>query len=116
MSSIYMTDLKRATAISKTDELYKYLNPKTAQKKAMEYLGNEAIIYKSNRQSKKYMIVNPLTKKFVHFGTMKPAMEDYTKHTDDERRSRYRARAENIRGQWREDPYSPNNLSIHILW
>ena len=75
-----MTDLKRATAISKTDELYKYLNPKTAQKKAMEYLGNEAIIYKSNRQSKKYMIVNPLTKKFVHFGTMKPAMEDYTKH------------------------------------
>ena len=42
--------------------------------------------------------------------------EDYTKHKDDDRRQRYLARATKIKGDWKEDKYSPNNLSIHILW
>lgn len=34
----------------------------------------------------------------------------------DKRRKAYRARAENIKGNWRDNKYSPNNLAINILW
>lgn len=33
-----------------------------------------------------------------------------------ERQRLYLARATNIKGKWRENKYSPNNLSIHLLW
>jgi DNA adenine methylase len=36
--------------------------------------------------------------------------------TADERRRLYRARATNIKGNWKQDKYSPNNLAINILW
>jgi hypothetical protein len=36
--------------------------------------------------------------------------------TAKERRKSYRSRAENIKGKWREDKTSPNNLAINILW
>ena len=36
--------------------------------------------------------------------------------TAHERRRLYHARAENINGSWKRDPYSPNNLAIHIIW
>ena len=52
--------------------------------------------------------------KIVHFGQM--GYEDYTKHKDKDRRARYLARAENMHGEWRNKPFSPNNLSIHLLW
>lgn len=42
--------------------------------------------------------------------------EDYTKHNDPERRLRYLARATKIKGDWKNNPYSPNNLSIRLLW
>jgi hypothetical protein len=42
--------------------------------------------------------------------------EDYTIHQDDKRRDSYLSRATNIKGNWRDNKYSPNNLSIHILW
>lgn len=42
--------------------------------------------------------------------------EDYTKHHDDKRRKNYLTRANSIKGNWRTDKYSPNNLSIHLLW
>ena len=38
------------------------------------------------------------------------------KGTADERRRLYRARATNIKGDWKKDKYSPNNLAINILW
>jgi hypothetical protein len=34
----------------------------------------------------------------------------------DEHRRRYLARATKIKGDWKKDPYSPNNLAIHVLW
>ena len=43
-------------------------------------------------------------------------MEDYTLHGDKKRRDRYLKRATNIKGKWQDNPYSPNNLSINILW
>jgi len=38
-------------------------------------------------------------------------IEDANKH-----RKNYRSRAEKIRGNWKENPESPNNLAINILW
>ena len=51
---------------------------------------------------------------WVHFGEM--GYEDYTKHKDEKRRKRYLKRSAGIKGKWKENPYSPNNLSRSLLW
>lgn len=71
-------------------------------------------IFISTRPNKKFMIKNPKTGKWVHFGQMN--FEDFTKHKDQERRIRYLKRAMNIKGNWRNDAFSPNILSINLLW
>ena len=91
-----------------------YSNIKEAQQKAHNYLGKSAKLSPSTRSGKKYMIQDKNTGKMVHFGQL--GYEDLTKHKDEERRQRYLKRATNMRGNWKENPYSPNNLSIHILW
>jgi hypothetical protein len=67
------------------------------------------------------MIYNPITEKFVHFGAM--GYLDYTKYIQlydikiaNEHRRRYLKRALKIRGNWQNNPYSPNYLSILLLW
>ena len=95
-------------------EILKWSEPLIAQANAYKYLGNDAKIYFSNRKGKKYKIFNPNTNKFVHFGAI--GYQDYTRDPDPRKKARYLARATNIKGQWRNDLYSPNNLSIHILW
>jgi hypothetical protein len=52
--------------------------------------------------------------KWAHFGQI--GYEDYTKHKDEYRRMNYLLRSSNIKGNWKNDMYSPNNLSINILW
>jgi len=42
--------------------------------------------------------------------------EDFTKHKNLKRRQNYLTRSTNIKGDWKKNKYSPNNLSIHILW
>ena len=91
-----------------------YSNYETATKKAKMYLGKKAELFPSTRADKKYMILDPTTNKYVHFGQM--GFSDHTKHRDDSVRYRYLRRAINIKGNWRDNKYSPNNLSIHILW
>lgn len=98
--------------IPKDDILYQFSDPMLAQKKAFDYAGLQ--LYKSANPSKKYMIINPITNKLVHFGAQ--GMEDYTKHKDKERRILYLKRATKIKGDWKNNPYSPNNLAINILW
>ena len=94
--------------------LSEYSNIKEAQRKAFKYLGKSAVLSPSTRKDKKYMIQDQNTGRIVHFGQL--GYEDFTKHKDEERRQRYLNRATNMRGEWRDNPYSPNNLSIHILW
>ena len=94
-------------------ELQKYSDFNTAQKNAIKYLGNDAKLSISTRKDKKYMIKNDRNT-WIHFGQL--GYEDYTKHKDNERRKRYLSRATKIKGQWKDDKYSPNNLSINILW
>ena len=80
----------------------------TATKKAERYLGNDVKLKPSIRETKKYMIETP-DGRTVHFGQM--GYQDYTKHKDA-----YLKRSSNIKGEWRKDKYSPNNLAINILW
>ena len=94
--------------------LKKFSNPILAQKMAYKYLGKTAKIYPSKRKNKKYKIFDPVAKKWVNFGQL--GYEDYTKHRNKHRRKNYLTRAKGIKGKWKKNKYSPNNLSIHILW
>lgn len=95
------------------NELKKWSNINEVQKKAKKYLGNNVIIEPSTRKDKKYM-VRDINNHIVHFGQM--GYEDFTKHKDNDRRQNYLNRATNIKGDWKNNKYSPNNLSIHLLW
>ena len=69
-------------------------------------------LYVSTRKNKKYALFNGC--KTTHFGQL--PYEDYTKHKNKTRRKNYLTRSQNIKGDWRRDSYSPNNLAIHLLW
>ena len=92
----------------------KWSNPATVRRKAAQYLGKDVKILLSTKKDKKYMVQVPHTHKFVHFGQM--GYEDYTKHKDKSRRKNYLTRSKSIKGNWKTNKYSPNNLSIHLLW
>jgi len=98
----------------KLKELMKISNPAKVLKNAIKYFNNPNVkIYVSSKKDKKYMIIG-LNGKAVHFGQI--GYEDYTKHNDLNRRNAYLARATKIKGNWKDDPYSPNSLSIALLW
>lgn len=97
-----------------TQRLRKYSDPEIAQTRAYRYLGKTATLYPSKTKDKKYSIYDPKNEKWVNFGQL--GYEDYTKHHDKTRRRNYLRRSRKIRGSWKENKYSPNNLSIHILW
>ena len=99
----------------KIEQLLKVSNPKEVIKKAQQYFNDPDIkVYLSNRKNKKYAIYDPNIKKLVHFGQM--GYMDYTMHKDDKRRQNYLIRASNIKGEWKNNKYSSNNMSMHILW
>jgi hypothetical protein len=98
------------------EELLKYSDPIKAQNNAYKYYGNDALLYISTRKDKKYMILNPNTGKMVYFGQLSPPYSDFTKHQNEQRRQHYLKRSNLIKGNWRENEYSPNNLSRNILW
>jgi hypothetical protein len=98
------------------EELLKYSDPIKAQNNAYKYYGKDALLYFSTRKDKKYMILNPNTGKMVHFGTLKPPYEDFTKHHNEARRQNFLKRTSSIRGNWRKNEYSANMLSRRILW
>jgi hypothetical protein len=89
--------------------------------RAKHYYGNDVVLLPSTRATKKYMIFNPNASKFIHFGGM--GYLDYTKYrqlydlkTANLHRTRYLNRALNIKGDWMYNAYSPNYLSILLLW
>ena len=97
------------------DVLKKYSNPRTAQKRAYAYLGRKnGKLYRSTKKEKKYMVKDPKTGHCVSFGQM--GYEDFTKHKDTRRRRNYLTRSAKIRGDWKANKYSANNLARNILW
>ena len=88
-------------------------DPKIVYRRFKKYrAGDNVSLELSEKPDKKYKVILE-NGKAVHFGS---TMEDYTKHRDEFRRRNYLARANGIRGNWLENKYSPNNLSIHLLW
>jgi hypothetical protein len=89
--------------------------------KAKQFYGENVILKKSTRKTKKYMIFDPYKNTFIHFGQM--GYKDFTKYVQiydikraNEHRIRYLKRALSIKGKWINNPYSPNFLSILLLW
>lgn len=99
--------------MDKASELKKYSDPKKAQANAVKYLGAGTNLFYSTRKDKKFMVQDPAGS-WVHFGQM--GYQDFTKHQDKEKRDAYLARATSIKGKWKQNKYSPNNLAIHVLW
>jgi len=97
-----------------TARLKLYSNPRQAQHMAYKYLGKSAKLYPARNTAKKYSVFDPKNKRWVNFGQM--GYEDYTKHHNKDRRKNYLTRSRGIKGDWKANRYSPNNLSIHILW
>ena len=97
----------------KAKDIKKYSNPDEVARKAKEYFNTDKPVYLSTEKAKKYMVEDP-NGKWIHFGAF--GMEDYTKHNDKHRQNSYLKRSTNIKGNWKDNPYSPNNLSIHLLW
>jgi hypothetical protein len=95
-------------------KLLKYSNPRQAQKMAYKYLGKSAKLYPATKTEKKYSIYDPKNDKWINFGQI--GYEDYTKHKDKTRRKNYLTRSCGMKGNWKSNPYSANNLSIHVLW
>jgi hypothetical protein len=99
--------------MNKEIEILKWSNPLQVRKMADKYLGKDIQVYLSSKKDKKYMVQNP-EGKWIHFGQME--FQDFTKHQDLKRRKSYLSRTANMRGEWKDNPYSANNLSRNILW
>lgn len=99
--------------VPKNHEIWKWSDPIQVHKMASKYLGKNVPIYVSIKKDKKYMVQDP-NGKWVHFGQL--GYEDFTKHHNEERRKRYLTRTANMRGNWKDNKYSANNLSRNILW
>ena len=93
------------------NELNKYSNFKTVNDNAKRLYGKEVFV--STRKNKKFMIMND-NNKWIHFGQL--GYEDFTKHLDEQRRELYLKRASKLKGDWKTNIYSPNLLSIVLLW
>jgi len=89
-------------------------NFKIVLKNALLYGYEPDTIFLSTRKDKKYMIQHPITNKMIHFG--QKGYQDYTIHFNEIRRENYLNRSDKIKGSWRLDDYSPNNLSRRLLW
>ena len=101
--------------IARFNQLLTVSNPTIVKKNLKKYIPKDTPeLFISNRKNKKYQILNPDTNKFVHFGSL--IYEDLTKHQNKERQKAYIIRASNIKGNWKSDKYSPNNLSLYLLW
>lgn len=96
----------------KLSELIKISNPDEVRRRFAKYKGSDnATIAPSPREDKKYAV--KVDNRTIHFGS---TLADFTKHGDEKRRSSYLARSAGIKGDWRTDKYSPNNLSRELLW
>jgi hypothetical protein len=93
--------------------LVKISNPTEVKRRFEKYRRqDDAKLFVSERNDKKYKVLRP-DGKLVHFGSR---MEDFTKHGDEARRKSYLARSGAIKGDWRDDKWSANNLARELLW
>ena len=99
---------------NKKIELIKVSDPEEVQVKLSKWLNQNTLLLVSPIKYKKYRVYDTKNDKYVDFGDIRH--EDFTFHKDKLRQKRYLARATNIKGKWKDNKFSPNNLSIHSLW
>ena len=97
--------------MTKEQEILEFSNPTTVINRAHKYYGKDTQIKVSTRKDKKYMILDPNTNKWVHFGQM--SYEDFTKHKDPVRREKFKNRNSDWADRYK---YNPGYLSYHLLW
>ena len=102
----------------KLSELIKVSDPTEVKRRFERYRGSaKATIEPSPREDKKYLIrvaaTNGVRGRAVHIGS---TLADFTKHGDEAKRKSYLARSAGIRGDWRDDKWSANNLARALLW
>jgi hypothetical protein len=92
---------------------------KLARKYAKQF-GIQGPVLFSDKAGKKLMVRNP-SGQTVHFGSV--GSGDFLLHSlegnkqlAEKKRQSYLARALKIKGDWKADKYSPNNLAINVLW
>jgi hypothetical protein len=95
----------------KYKRLVKVSDPKEVDRRADEFYNKS--VFLSTRKYKKYMILDN-NDKWRHFGSL--LYEDFTRHKNNDRREKYIKRMKGIKGNWRDDIYSPNMLSLVLLW
>lgn len=95
----------------KFSELLKVSDPNEVDRRAMKEYGRPT--YLSTRKYKKYMIKDDMGK-WRHFGDIR--YEDATRHKDISRIINYWHRMSKIKGDWKNDKFSPNMLSLTLLW
>lgn len=97
----------------KLSELIKISNPDEVKRRFEKYRGStKATIEPSPRTDKKYL-VRVDGKRAIHFGSTMP---DFTKTADETKRRNYLARSAGIKGDWKSDKWSANNLARSLLW
>lgn len=81
---------------------------------AFDYLGKDGFLYYSPKKNKKFRIYDPIFHKWVDFGNMNE--KDFTQHHDELKRQKFLKKITKNKGNWRENPFSPERLTIEILW
>lgn len=94
------------------NNIYEVSNPAKVRANFRKYKGNDdAKLELSEKKDKKYKVL--VDGKTIHFGSTMP---DFTKTQNFDKRKNYLARAKGIKGDWKSNKYSANNLAIHLLW
>ena len=97
----------------KYNQLLTVSNPEIVYNNLQKYFGKPTKLYISSRKNSKYMIKTP-NDKWSHFGSL--LHRDYTFTRDKTKQKSYLARSGSLPGKWRDDKYSPNNISRSVLW
>lgn len=102
----------------KLSDLVKISDPAEVKRRFEKYRGSaKAEISVSPRVDKKYKVrvaaAGGVRGRIVHIGS---TMADFTKHADEAKRKSYLARSAGIKGEWRDDKWSANNLSRALMW
>jgi hypothetical protein len=102
----------------KLSELIKISDPVEVKRRFQIYRGTaKAGISVSPREDKKYMIrvvaADGNRGRIIHIGSTMP---DFTKTGDEVKRNSYLARSAGIKGDWKSDKWSANNLSRALMW
>lgn len=93
-------------------DINKISDPAKVAANFKKYKGSDdAVLKLSEKPDKKYKIIHD--GKTIHIGSTMP---DFTRTGDVAKQKSYLARAKGIKGDWKRDKYSKNNLAINLLW